>query len=219
MRFCPHCGGDLARYSAIDAQNVPVPVKYDQTKTWKAIVTKARDRAVHPPILTELVEPVAQELVKLGENLKEGAVLRTIVHIAFDRDIVPRGGVLYRAVLSDGKLATPAEQLEQMGYEVADGKIALVNDVPISKAYSLIDYWGGEKQHKRWHLAERVTINPSRHGEPFFMDAEMLAFGATWSDTTKVREALPVLLNLFAHGVNGTGSVAVPLVIEIAQMS
>jgi hypothetical protein len=71
------------------------------------------------------------------------------------------------------------------------------------------------KQHRRWHLLEPVKINASRNGDPFFMDDNMMAFGALWSDAAKSDEAFISLLEMFSSGVRGSGVIARPLVAEI----
>ena len=143
--------------------------------------------------------------------------LSTIVHVVFDRDIVPSGGVLYRATMLDGRTQTNPEQLEAMGYAVKDGAVLTIADVPVGRAYTAVEYWGGGKQHKRWHLAEPAIIEPSRNGNPFFMDESMLAFGATWRDLERVEEALLGLLESFAAGVGKEKGkpIAVPLALEL----
>ena len=94
-----------------------------------------------------------------------------------------------------------------------------VDDVPVGQAYKIIDYWGGSQQHKRWHMTSPVELNPSRNGDPFFMDENMIAFGVSWKDGTKVQEAFLGLMNLFADGVNGEGIVAHPLEVKVTRLN
>lgn len=222
MQFCPRCGCDLSPYLAAETQQPALSGKYDQTKMWKQIIEKVRERRAKasPPTLMELVEPAAKAIGVLASTTKAADTINTIIHIAFDHDIVPAGGVLHRAIMLDGKVGMRPEQLEAMGYEVnsTDSKIMLVNDMPVSRAYVVLDYWGGEKQYRRWHLARPVTIEPSRNGDPYFMDGEMLAFGASWKDDNKVSEALLNLLDMFARGIKGEKGVAFPFALEIARV-
>jgi hypothetical protein len=145
-----------------------------------------------------------------------GEPVETIVHLVFDRSIVPSGGVLSSAVknLKGGEL--PIERMKAMGYAVEDGKIATADNSPVGPAYQVIDYWGGGKQHRRWHLASPVELDANRHGDPLFMDENMIAFGATWKDSEKSEEAFLSLMNLFTDGVNGDGIIAHPLEVKIA---
>jgi hypothetical protein len=102
-----------------------------------------------------------------------------------------------------------------MGYAVNEGKLVTVDDVPVSKAYVALEYWGGEKQHRRWHLAALVTLNPSRNGNPFFMDENMVAFGARWKDPTKMEAGLLELCEIMAEGVKQSGVIAKVLAMEL----
>ena len=218
MRFCPYCGGDLAPHLAA-AGRIPsmaaapatsaTDEKYDQAKVWKRLVMEADATKATPPSTVSLVNTALNRI-----GTRQGA-FSTIVHLAFDREIVPRGGILYKAAMLEGRTETSVDQLELMGYAVKDGHVVTVNEMPVGAAYGTIQYWGGEKQHKRWHLAEPVTLNPSRNGNPFFMDANMVAFGAKWTDGTHCAEALLSLCELFISGVKGDNLVARPLALEL----
>ena len=133
----------------------------------------------------------------------------------FDRPIVPQGGVLHRAVVSNGQLGMTKEQLETSGYTFEDDKVKVVDDVPVGKAYDILQYWGGEKQVRRWHLAQPVMVNASRHGDPLFMDEGMIAFSAVWADGERYEAAMRELFRLFSVGVRGDGVVAFPLVVRV----
>ena len=107
------------------------------------------------------------------------------------------------------------ERLTQLGYAVdGDGHLVTAGDVPVGPLYQILQYWGGEKQHHRWHLKYPIELNPSRNGDPLFMDQNMVAFEAQWKDTQRMDEALLELCNLFA--TLNDKPVAVPLVIELA---
>jgi hypothetical protein len=197
----------------VSTQTARKSAKYDQTATWKRLVARASEVRANPPRVEELAMRALEEF---------GAPefpASTVVHIAFDRNIVPSGGVLYRATLLDGRMKTSPEQLAAMGYAVEDGTVRTVNDVPVGPAYSVLEYWGGERQHKRWHLAGPVTIEPSRNGDPYFMDENMIAFGAKWVDGEQMSAALLGVLELFAFGIKGGDAVAMPLAVELATIS
>lgn len=230
MKFCPHCGNNISQYLAAEgisaaAATVATPPvtqgsigKYDQTATWKKIIAQAESLRSTPPSCIQLAETAALAVRNSCQAFGSSA-LQTIVHIAFDREIVPKGGTLYQAALLEGRTSLDVGRLSAMGYVVEDGKVAMVNDAPIGKAYSVIDYWGGTRQHKRWHLAEPVKLSAARNDSPFFMDETMVAFGAKWLDTERIAEALLELLDAFTNGVKGGGCVAHPLVLEIVPAS
>lgn len=221
MKFCPNCATDLQPYLAAEGsvilpqalpnQSVSVQRNYDQTKTWKGLMQRAREIGANPPDITELALTAASGLIPL---LSKGE-LSTIVHIVFDKNVVPQGGILYQATMMDGRMGANEDQLKGLGYGVEDGKVQMVDDMPVGPAYGILDYWGGEKQHHRWHLAEPVTVNVSRHGDKFFMDDNMIAFGVKWKDGAKVEESLLELLGFFENGIGGEGHVAQPVALEI----
>jgi hypothetical protein len=226
MKFCPHCGQDISKFLAASA-GVPLPgpaaqplapAKYDQVPFWKNLVARTRKLVEEkkPPTLQGLVDPVVASLMRTPLN-PDG--VETIVHLVFDRPIVPNGGVLMHSMMLDGRSSYGPEQLKNMGYLVIDGKVVVVDGSPVSPAYGVIDYWGGDKQFKRWHLARQVQINPSRNGTPFFMDEEMVAFGAIWRDMLKVQEALLSLLHTFTMGVQGDGAIAQPFALEVVPIT
>jgi hypothetical protein len=210
MKFCPHCGGDLSAFlSARPA--APATAKYDQVKTWRGLIEQSRRG--------EPVDPTGLA-ISLAAQLSVMAVppdgLRTIVHLVMDRSVVPEGGALYMSTLSDGRIGpTNLGYFEARGYLVDDGRVRTVENTPIGPAYDVLEYWGGIKQHRRWHLAEPIKINPSRNGDPFFMDENMIAFGATWKDTEKATEAFQYLIGMFCEGVRGDRCIARPLAGEI----
>lgn len=172
---------------------------------------RAREIGANPPDITQLALTAASGL---APHLKKGE-LSTIVHMVFDKNVTPQGGILYQATMLDGKMGSNPDQLEGLGYSMENGKVEMVDDMPVGPAYGVLNYWGGDKQHHRWHLSEPVTINPSRHGEKFFMDDNMVAFGATWKDADKLEESLLELLGLFERGVGGAAHIAQPIALEI----
>jgi len=221
MKFCPHCGGDLSRYLMADNRPPGVPVapapvpKYDQDAIWKRLVARASEVRGNPPRTDALVQGAMEELGGVHKF-----PLSTVVHIAFDRSVVPTGGVLYRATMLNGRMNITGEKLTAMGYVVEGDAVKTVSDIPVGPAFLAIDYWGGEKQHRRWHLHEPVSIDPSRNGNPLFMDENMVAFGAKWRDLLKASDGLIALLDSFVHGVKGSGDpIAVPLALEVSRFS
>lgn len=216
MKFCPHCGGDLSAFAAVAvAPTTQPPRTYDQTKTWKALIEKANACRAQPPAPAVLAFELAKQVT--GLMTKDG--LRAAIHIAFDRDIVPTGGAVYMAAMSNGQ-AGPQDlrYFEQRGYLVDDGRVRVANDVPVGPAFGALEYWGGEKQYRRWHLSEPISINASRNGDPFFMDDNMVAFGTSWKDASRAEEALVTLLEQFVSGIKGGGLIAKPLVGEVIPL-
>lgn len=217
MKFCPHCGGDLTAFLSAATLGVgskaQEPKKaYDQTATWRALAELAATRRQSPPALEDLV---TEALAKLGVVR---APVTTIVHLFLDRPVTPQGGMLYTATMTDGKAPKPSiAQLQAQGYLVVNDKLVLIDDIPVGVGYGVLEYWGGAKQHKRWHLEAPITIFPSRNGNPYFMDDEMVAFGATWRDTSAMQSALINLLSSFTEGVRGDKLVAQPLALELVQ--
>jgi hypothetical protein len=217
MKFCPHCGGDLAAFlSASPPPQEKLPGKYDQMKTWRSLIEKANACHGQPPETPALAFDLTKQLQHYWKMLGSEGGLKTIVHLVFDRTIVPSGGALYMAAMSNG-ISGPkdAAYFEARGYLVEDGRVRVSDDVPIGPAFGALEYWGGAKQHKRWHLSEPIALNPSRNGNPFFMDDNMLAFGATWKDAEKSDEAFISLFEMLCSGVKGDGPIARPIVAEI----
>jgi len=221
MKFCPHCGGDLSQYSMAGAPHAPATTGtvYNQTTMWKALVERARAIEGTPPPLENLVLPIVSQMTAAfaaRPDRERDAPLRTVVHLVFDRDVVPRGGALHYITMTEGRGAMDLGRLQGMGYAVQDGKVLVVDDVPVGPAYQLLSYWGGARQHKRWHLEAPCEINPSRNGDPAFMDANMIGFVATWKDTERMTEALLELLEMFARGFGEhRQTIAMPLVLEL----
>lgn len=209
FRFCPHCGKELPRpnvATAPAALAAPPPsgpiapaAPYDQTAYWRALHARVDDGA--PP-------PEPQELVAELERRLPAGILSpqpSIVHVLFDRSATPTGGALLQSVLSEGRLGPVGapERLEELGYVLEDGRVRQVGDIPVGRAYVALEYWGGARQHQRWHLAGPVLLDPSRHGDPFFMDERCIAFGATWRDLDRFAEAMASLLETFRTGRDG----------------
>jgi hypothetical protein len=179
------------------------------------LVKEAESLKASPPDAVQLVAHAVDQVREAFGEYKAGDAVPTIVHLAMDRNIQPQGGMLYRATMLDGRVNTDPEQLERMGYAVKDGHLVTVQDVPVSQAYTAIEYWGGERQHRRWHMSQPVSVEPSRNGNPFFMDENMIAFGAKWKDSTKIEEGLLELHELLSQGVDRTRCIGIPVAIEL----
>jgi hypothetical protein len=214
MKFCPNCGHDIEKYiaaesghpSAPSVATLPTGGKYDAVATWKAILLTAEGRHASPPTVDSLV-------FEALENIKPGAK-KTIVHIAFDREIVPAGGVLHRAAMVEGRTEMDADRLKKLGYAMdGDGHLITVDEIPVGNIYPILQYWGGAQQHKRWHMKYPIEVNPGRNGDTYFMDNNIAAFGVDWKDTSKMDEAFKDLL----HKLGGfKGEIAgIPLVLEL----
>ena len=232
-QFCPKCGCQLppdpepgapaAAAPPIAAAKAPAapPGTYDPVLAWKRILgnidgLRARGAGV------ERGELVKRAVASAGMVLS-GAhePVPSIIHLAFDRNIVPSGGVLEQILMSGTRGPTPLmdtnrERLQLGGYVIGDdGHVKTVDDVPISRAYEALQYWGGERQHRRWHMSEPIRVVNSRRGDPFFMDDNMIAFGATWADGERLEEALTSLLQIFVKPPGDQEMIAVPLALEV----
>jgi hypothetical protein len=219
FRFCPHCGKELPiapaplPVSAPEREPDPSPPAtpaYDQTAYWRALHARVDDGA-RPPDTQELVAEVVRRLPPARSSPQA-----SIVHVLLDRPATPAGGALLQSVRSDGRLgpAGTPERLEQLGYVLQDGRVRQEGGIPVGRAYIVLEYWGGERQHKRWHLAEPVALDPSRHGDPFFMDERSIAFGARWRDLDRFAEAMTALIETFRNGFDGI-SVGHPFVVDV----
>lgn len=224
MKFCPHCGGDLAAFLSASSNTAPkmnatMMAKYDQIKVWRALIERAEATRSEPPEIAALAFDVSRQIKELSSLIKPDGTLPVIVHLVFDQKIVPDGGALYMAAMSNGK-AGPQDlnYFAARGYLIEEGRVRVSDDVPVGPAFGALDYWGGEKQHRRWHMAKPITLNASRTGDPFFMDDNMLAFGVTWKDLAKIDEAFIQLFEYMATGVRGSNPVARPVMAEVCPL-
>ena len=217
-KFCPHCGGKLPQeletspaVRPMAQEKIEEPQReYNQLMTWKSMNDQLRRLEssgealeTRDPVNDLATPPIASSELRV----------KTIIHILFDKSIVPAGGALIHA-LSATATVPRKEALEAAGYLLDGDKVVTVDEHPVGKAYGVLQYWGGDKQHRRWHMAEPITLNPSRHGE-LFMDENMIAFGAVWSDFDRYQDALRELVQLFKGGVRDEGHVALPVVIQV----
>ena len=215
FRFCPHCGKELPQMTipAATAPSPPRPLEpstYDQTAYWRVLHARV-DEGGPPPEPSELVA----DLVRRAP-VRVSSPQTSIVHMILDRSAAPAGGALLQGVLSEGRLgpAGSPERLETMGYVLVDGRVQQVDGVPVGRGYVALEYWGGARQHKRWHLTDPVALDSSRHGEPLFMDERCLAFGATWRDLDRFAEAMTSLIETFRESFDGR-PIGNPLVVDV----
>ena len=225
MKFCPHCGGDLSPYLNV-SHNTTIPAQgrlqpsqpnepYNQDRIWKSMQSLA-EAAPPDPDLTQMVMGV----VDATRQFFESSPTSTIVHLAFDRNVSLNGGSILSSVARgrDSEHLANEKRLRSLGYQFDDeGKIITVEDIPVPPAYLAIQWWGGEKQHRRWHLTKPVEVNPSRNGDPCFIDENMIAFRAVWKDGERLEPALLDLLETFHVGVKGSGRIANPVALLLAE--
>jgi hypothetical protein len=214
MKFCPHCGTDLSGFLAasVSTPSQRPQGKYDPVKTWRFLLERANACQGNPPDTVALASQLADQISSMFSSPDP---VKTIIHVAFDRKIVPEGGALYMATMSNGQ-GGPRDlnYFKIRGYLIDDDKVRVQDDVPVGVTYGALDYWGGAKQHPRWHMAEPIKLNASRNGEPYFMDENMLAFGVTWKDSSRVGESFAQLFETLKFGIKGGGSIAIPLAVE-----
>jgi len=226
MKFCPHCGGDLVNFqrgveagtsTASGITTKPV-VKYDQMATWRKLVEESNRCQGEPPDVSALAYGLADQLRKMFDRA-HGEPVKSLIHLAVDRKIVPEGGALYMAAMSNGQAGPQnLEYFKARGYLVEDDHVRAIDDVPVGRAYGALDYWGGEKQFRRWHLSMPIRLNASRNGDPYFMDEGMICFGATWVDPDRLNEACLELLESLALGVKRDDVIAKPLAVLAVQL-
>jgi hypothetical protein len=142
MKFCPHCGGDLSGFLAVAPSNASTPAvtatgKYDQVKTWRVLIEKAQAIQADPPDVVALAMEMGRQLDHLVKTMSSEKGLRTIVHMVFDRKIVPDGGALYMAAMSDGR-AGPQDPsyFKSRGYLVEDDRVVVSSQAasPVASA-------------------------------------------------------------------------------------
>jgi hypothetical protein len=219
-RFCPHCGGELAASSdGLQARRrLPAPLGsvgiYDQTKYWRRLCHDV-DSLAATPTTEELVEGLTREPLPPSSDLP----LSSIVHLVLDREVTPSGSAFLQSVVSDGRQGPVGDlsRLERLGYVVEGGKVGQVDGVPVGVTYRALEYWGGQRQHRRWHLAQPIYVNPSRHGDPFFMDDRFVAFGAIWRDLDQYSASMTALIETLRKGF-GAASAGNPLLVDVFWM-
>lgn len=220
-KYCPHCGKQLPPPvpGIVDDSAVGVehpwensiaqpdgPVAYNQDTCWKML-------------LEQYGEMEAGETRFSYPGGFEGGT--TVIHLLFDKPVAPRGGLMHRMVQElsaqgPSPAKHPVQDLETMGYVTdEDGKVVRVDDVPVSPVYGVLQYWGGERQHYRWHMTDPIEVDPQRKGNPCFIDQNMVAFKATWSDTDKLTSAIEALSGLLRDGLKGSKAVGSPRILDI----
>lgn len=218
MKYCPYCGGDISAHLAVEQKSSAPKAKsekrsYKPLPLWKKLVGLGNERLAAPPSTATLVNEALESLPDIPGP--PYPVVSTMIHLVFDREIVPRGGILHKAALLEGRTKVDIEQLHALGYATLNGQVVLANETPVGPAWCALEYWGGEAQYRRWHLAEPITVCPSRNGDPFFMDEAMICFGARWVNVENMSPALLELLELFITGLPDEDPIARPLVLYI----
>jgi len=226
-KYCPHCGEQLPGFvgGTFDkpshetfgkpsyvpqekSERLERPTHYNQTDHWRNLVEHAN----------VLRQEKAFDII-LPKSFLSG---KTVVHMVFDYTVCPAGGLmmdLVRNVSGTQEYRPPRlspVELEAMGYLVdGNGKVRLVDDVPIGPIYDALLYWGGEAQYKRWHLSAPVELNPNKKGDPAFMDDNLVAFVAHWKDKTKMDHALTELSEMLGKGIRGGKKVGAPRLVDV----
>lgn len=109
------------------------------------------------------------------------------------------------------------DRLKKLGYAIdSEGHLVIQDDVPVGVLYQAIQYWGGSAQHKRWHMKYPVEVNPSRAGDLYFMDNNIVAFGVDWADTSQMEEAFKNLLDSM-EGFKGSEPIGIPLALKLVE--
>jgi len=218
-KYCPHCGNQLPPpiasgmkypdYTRPESDLVEGPVQYNQTLHWKELVSIAND-----------IQQGKSE-TRFPDSAFSGG--DTVIHMIFDNSVSPQGGLM-NSLIRSVSATQPSmhqrlspEELSAMGYICDEvGKVIMVEDIPVGGIYALLKYWGGEKQYKRWHMSEPVTVNPARKGDPCFIDETMVAVMAKWKDSERVVTAIETLRKILSGGTKDLSGVGLPRLIDIA---
>lgn len=214
-KHCPNCGIQIPAHpddGAASITHATTPSQYNQELIWRGMINDEKKGV-------DMVKHVAHAALFIAQAAKgqAEAPTPTIIHLLFERSVTPQGGIFSTMVatmgLTDTRDAMPStENLRAMGYALLEGnKVQVVDDVPVGPVYDLLQYWGGEKQHRRWHLAQPIKLNPSKIGNPCFMDERMVAFEAVWRDGVEASSALHELIHVLNVGTrerNGVGPIA-----------
>lgn len=225
FQFCPHCGGKLpseeigARFPK--PEEPAAPRSYDGPKYWRGLIERSQLNRHMELDVTRTVKRIVDEADKAPISDQGNGVmgLNGIVHLILDRDVVPHGGVFLKAMqmlsTPNGMTAGPrledgATYLKQHGYVVQDGKVVLVNDVPVGPAYLLLEEWGGKEHYRDWNMTLPIDLQASRSGNPYFFDENMISFGVHFSTKEDVGPSLGALLARFkTEGVCGLVDIGV----------
>lgn len=231
---CPFCAHDISFMKAAFGAQVYTEVAVSATTTFTAPVTAGvrLDDAVYGRDLQTLLwqrmqeraalyaglpepEMIAAAVGQRRQNREDGSV---VMHLMFNRDIAPMGGLINKAVMGLTATQPPQlpdtsqETLRARGYALVPGddgnlmRIQTVNDVPVGPLWNILQYWGGEKQHRRWHMARPINASPHRNDCPAFMDGKMCAVQVWLEDNERLHEALEWLCSYCVSGPNGTAA-------------
>lgn len=224
---CPFCAHDITfMQPAFASQTYTAPPAGAWTTTASPTVESKLDDAVYSRDLQSVLWQRMHEKVALyagmtpdqiisnavaqkRPNREDGSV---VMHLMFDRDVTPVGGVINGAVLQSTATVAPAaqefdvEKLRTLGYALVPGenRIQTVDDVPVGPLWNTLQYWGGERQHKRWHMERPILASPRRNDCPAFMDGKMCAVQVWLRDDERLYDALAELCVECQTGLNGS---------------
>lgn len=215
---CPFCAKDISFMgSAFGVASAP-PVAMRSEKLDDAVYNhdlqsflweRMRERAaLYTGMTSEMIAANATGTKR--PNREDGSV---VLHMMFDRSVTPQGNLIYQNVMSSSatqpaqRPAHTLETLQTQGYVVleADGRynIQTVDDVPVGPIWNTLQYWGGERQHHRWHMERPVHASPRRNDCPAFMDDRMCAVQVWFKDDERLHESLVELALECETGLKG----------------
>lgn len=230
---CPFCAHDISFMRAAFGPQVFTPIDLaPTTSTTVAVATGVKsDDAVYSRDLQTLLwqrmqdkaalysglpqnEMIASAVAQKRPNREDGSV---VMHLMFGKSIAPTGGLINKAVMGLTATQPPqmpdvdVESLRLRGYAVVETekgpRVQTVADAPVGPLWNTLQYWGGEKQHRRWHMARPVHASPHRNDCPAFMDGKMCAVQVWFEDNERLMEALEWLCSYCISGPNGTPGV------------
>jgi hypothetical protein len=191
---CPVCKGS----GSVVKPTTPIHDKegvYDQDSIWTELANST------PQDFNKALEIAVQVLTHPA--VKACTIPYSfIVHLLFDKSVTPQGNLILDQI-TRGQLRTGQQQeklseehLRARGYSVLpNGDVQTVNDIPVGPFYNTLVEWGVER-HAIHRMDRPIKIDVNRKGNPFFMDNNMVAFGATYSDVDWVKASLE-LLNIY----------------------
>ena len=153
--------------------------KYNQDRAWLMMTREV------PATLDEAIE---KAMASYGSH--SGS---SILHLLFSKNITPQGNLIFNQVMI-GSLVTRShlpemtpERLAMRGYAVEDGKVRVVNDVPVGPIYGILQGWGSKKD---------IVIDANRKGNPYFLDNNMAAVGVTFGNPAGIPDEIRELKEL-----------------------
>lgn len=180
--ICPVCNGAGTRND--DRVFVDKEKKYDQDKFWVEMIRGIG--STFDESLKKSIESIQHKDTNGQTNI--------IVHLLTKQRVTPSGDLLMRHVLfsRSPRLAEPAskERLIAKGYAIEEnGRVKTVNDVPVGPFYEVLTNWGDARIDDQ-SLSGGIVVDVNRKGSPYFMDDTMVAFGAPFSDVSKIEPSI-----------------------------